>query len=300
MNKKTYYWTGALMVLIAAFCFAIKGVFIKIAYSHGADTITILALRMIFSAPFYLLVTFRLLLKDGGLNLNKQQWAWVLGLGMTGYYGASFLDFESLNYITASLERILLFVYPTFVLFINAIFKKKPVTRLQWLALLLTYLGIFLAFVENVDANQQKNVLLGSFWVIMSGLVYALYLVGNDKIIAQIGSEKFTVLAMLAATIPTLIHSFFLNGLQIWHYPKEVYQIGLLLATVATVFPTFIIAEGIKRVGSSNASIIASVGPVFTIFLATTILNENVTWLQIAGTGLVLLGVFLIGWKGEK
>ncbi len=306
MNKtseqtiKIQYWTGALMVLVASFCFAIKGVFIKIAYQHGADTITILALRMIFSMPFFAFVTARLALKSGGLNLTRNQWSWVLGLGILGYYGASFLDFESLNYISAALERILLFVYPTFVLFINAIFRKKPVTKLQWFALLLTYTGIFMAFVQNIDSVQQKNIMLGAFWVISSGVVYAIYLVGNDKIISQIGAEKFTALSMLAATLPTLLHCFATNRLQIWHHDIEVYQIGFLLATVATVFPTFVISEGIKRIGSSNTSIIASIGPVFTIILATTILDEIITPIQIIGTGLVLLGVFLIGWKGKK
>jgi drug/metabolite transporter (DMT)-like permease len=306
MNKtseqtvKIQYWTGALMVLVASFCFAIKGVFIKIAYQHGADTITILALRMIFSAPFFAFVAVRLALKSDGLNVTKRQWAWVLGLGITGYYGASFLDFESLNYISAALERILLFVYPTFVLFINAIFRKKPVTQLQWFALLLTYSGILLAFVENIDSAQQKNIILGAFWVIASGFVYAIYLVGSDKIVSQIGSEKFTALSMLAATLPTVLHCFAMNRLQIWHHDKEVYQIGFLLAIVATVFPTFVISEGIKRIGSSNTSIIASIGPVFTIILATTILDEIITPIQIFGTGLVLLGVFLIGWKGKK
>jgi drug/metabolite transporter (DMT)-like permease len=299
-TTKIYYWTGVLLVLVASFCFAIKGVFIKIAYQHGADTITILALRMIFSAPFFAIIAVRLFLKDNGLHLTSQQWTWALGLGITGYYGASFLDFESLNYISAGLERILLFVYPTFVLFINAFFRKKPVTRLQWFALLLTYLGIFLAFIENIDSGQQKNIMLGTFWVILSGLVYAIYLVGNDKIIPQIGAEKFTALAMLAATLPTVLHCAALNHLQIWQHDKEVYQIGALLAIVATVIPTFMIAEGIKRVGSSNTSIIASIGPVFTIILATTILDEIITPVQLFGTALVLLGVFLIGWKGKK
>ncbi len=297
---KVYYWTGVLLVLVASFCFAIKGVFIKIAYQHGADTITILALRMIFSMPFFAFVAIQLALKNGGLNVSRRQWAWVLGLGITGYYGASFLDFESLNYISAALERILLFVYPTFVLFINAIFRKKPVTKLQWFALMLTYSGIFLAFIENIDSAQQKNIMLGAFWVISSGLVYAIYLVGNDKIIPQIGAEKFTALAMLAATLPTVLHCFALNQLKIWHHDKVVYQIGFLLATVATVFPTFVISEGIKRIGSSNTSIVASIGPVFTIILATTILDEVITPIQIFGTALVLLGVFLIGWRGKR
>ena len=136
--------------------------------------------------------------------------------------------------------------------------------------------------------------------MICSGLAYSLFLVGGDKIIPQVGPQKFTTYALIAATVPVMIHCFIVNRFQIWHYPMEVYWIGITMAILVTVLPTFAIAEGIKRVGSGNASIIASIGPIFTIFLATYILDENISIPQILGTLLVLLGVFLIGWKGKK
>ncbi|MEZ4903980.1 MAG: DMT family transporter [Spirosomataceae bacterium] len=297
---RSYYWIGAFLVFFAAFCFALKGIFIKLAYRYDIDAISLLVLRMGFALPIYVFFAFRVSSRTKNIKFTFKEWVWVAALGMMGYYFASFFNFEAFNYISASLERILLFIYPTFVLVINALVYKKTITRLQLLALFLSYSGILIAFLQNINSSQQNSVLIGAFWVILSGLSFALYLVGSDAIIPQVGSQKFTSYAMIAATFPVFIHCFVANGLQIWHYPAEVYWIGLTMAILVTVLPTFALVEGIKRIGSSNASIIASIGPIFTIFLATYILDEYISWPQILGTLLVLLGVFLIGWKGKK
>lgn len=304
------YWVGAGLVLVSAFCFALKGIFIKTAYQFGIDTISLLTLRMLFALPFYVLI----LLNLGRVSAIQQrhkpvsvshkltfrQWLAVAGCGITGYYFASYFNFLGLVYITAGLERILLFTYPTFVLFLNATFMRRRITRLQWLALGLTYTGILVAFAGNIQSTQQQNVFWGAFWVILSGLVYAVYLVGSDKLIAQVGSQRFTCYAMLAATVPTILHCAVQNGLNLSHFPAPVYGLAFGMAVVSTVIPTLLVAEGIRRVGSGNASIINSIGPVFTILLATTLLHEVFSVWQILGTMLVLGGVFLIGWRGKK
>lgn len=297
---RPYYWLGAIFVFFAAFCFAMKGIFIKLAFRHEIDAISLLTLRMGLSVPFYGLIAWWLSSQKDNVRFTPKQWLWVVSMGITGYYFASYFNFLAFHYITASLERILLFIYPTFVLLINAFFRKKAITKLQIGAVALTYTGIVLAFAQNVDSSQQKDLFWGSFWVIISGLVYAVYLVGSDKIISQIGAQKFTAYAMIAATVPTVVHCFVENGLHIGHYPSEVYWIGLVMALFITVLPSFALTEGIKRIGSGNAAIIASIGPVFTIFVATVVLGEQISALQIVGTLLVLLGVFLIGWKGNK
>ncbi len=309
INQKRY-WVGAGLVLVSAFCFALKGIFIKAAYQFGIDTISLLTLRMVFAMPFYGLI----LLNLSRLTAIRQQttpgttpatlplWQWlaIAGCGITGYYFASYFNFLGLVYITAGLERILLFTYPTFVLFLNATFMRRRISRLQWLALGLTYGGILIAFVGNIGTTRQENLFLGAFWVILSGLVYAVYLVGSDKLIAGVGSQRFTCYAMLAATVPTVVHCAVQNGLTISHFPASVYALAFGMAVVSTVIPTLLIAEGVRRVGSGNASIINSIGPVFTIVLATTLLHEVFSVWQIVGTALVLSGVFLIGWRGKK
>ncbi|AKD57917.1 transporter ycbK [Spirosoma radiotolerans] len=296
---RSRYWLGAGLVFLAAFCFAMKGILIKLAYQYPIDAISLLTLRMLFALPFYIAISIQLARTQPPLHLTTKQWATLAMLGITGYYLASFFNFLGLVYITASLERILLFVYPTFVLLMNAIGFGRRVTRLQLIALALTYAGIVLAFWGNVESSIQKNVALGAFWVVLSGLVYAIYLVGSDRVINWVGSQRYTCYAMMAATIPTVLHCALHNGLQLTHYPVPVYFLGLGMAIFVTVIPTFMIAEGIKRVGSGNASIIASVGPIFTIILSTTVLHETISYAQVAGTFLVLAGVFLIGWRGK-
>lgn len=282
-TTRTHFWLGILLVFLAAFCFATKGILIKLAYRYPIDTISLLTLRMLFALPFY--VGIALLARQGPpLQLTTRQWAILFLLGITGYYAASFFNFLGLVYITASLERILLFTYPTFVLLLNAVGFGRRVSRVQVLALGLTYAGILLAFVGNIGATVQKDVILGAFWVILSGLVYAVYLVGSDRMIARVGSQQFTCYAMIAATVPTVVHCTLQNGLSLTNYPMPVYALGLGMGIFVTVVPTLMLAEGIKRVGSGNASIVGSVGPIFTIALSATVLNEMISREQIIGT----------------
>ncbi|PLK45970.1 DMT family transporter [Emticicia sp. TH156] len=301
MSDRTKYLIGALMVFGAAFGFALKGIFIKSAYRYGIDSITLLALRFLFSAPFYLVTIFRTRVTEVAHPVIPLKiWCQVVLIGFTGYYVSAYVNFLGLEYISASLERILLFIYPTFVLLINSFLVKRKVSRLQWLALVITYAGIIVAFNRHFQAHQQKNIALGAFLVILSGLTYSFYLVGSDKLIGKLGTTRFTSWAMLSALVPTLIHSYIYNGLDIFGFPAPVYLISIAMAIFSTVLPTFLFSAGIKRVGSGNASIIASIGPIFTIILATAFLNEPVWLEQIIGTALVLAGVFLISWKGKK
>lgn len=297
---RSYYWLGAALVLVAAFCFACKGVLVKLAYQYRIDAISLVALRMLFSLPFYVGTAWRLSRQSTNVRLTLPQWSYLSLMGIVGYYFASYFNFLGLVYITASLERVLLFIYPTFVLLMGAFFFGRRITRLQYGALALTYLGIVLAFVPNIEAGEQKDLFWGAFWVIVSGIVYAVYLVGSDRIIPVVGSQKFTCYAMIAATVPTVIHVVVENGFTLLSFPAPVYYISLIMALFVTVLPTFMLAEGIKRVGSGNTSIIASIGPIFTIVLATLVLDERIDLLQMTGTLLVLAGVVLVGWKGKK
>ncbi|WP_138992909.1 DMT family transporter [Larkinella sp. C7] len=299
-STRTRYWIGALLVFLAAFCFALKGILIKIAYQYPIDAISLLTLRMVFALPFYVAIALNLSRRLPPVHLSAQSWLKLGMLGLTGYYIASFLNFLGLVYITASLERILLFVYPTFVLLLGSVVYGRKVNRLQILAVLLTYAGIMVAFAPNINSGQQKDVFLGAFWVILSGLVYAVYLVGSDTMIARVGAQRYTCYAMIAATLAIVLHCLIANGLDLFRFAAPVYGLALLMAVLVTVIPTFMIAEGIKRIGSGNASIVASIGPIFTIVLATTLLDETISISQLFGTLLVLLGVFLIGWKGRK
>lgn len=299
-HSRTRYWIGALLVFLAAFCFALKGVLIKLAYQYQIDAISLLTLRLLFAFPVYVGIALYQTQRTPATRLRISQWVTLFFLGITGYYLASYFNFLGLIYISASLERVLLFTYPTFVLLMNAVAYGRRVARLQWLAMGLTYTGILLAFLLHIQANGHANIVLGAFWVIVSGLVYAVYLVGSDRMIALVGSQRYTSYALIAATVPVVFHCWWQNRLAITTYPAQVYWLSGIMAIFVTVIPTFMIAEGIKRVGSNNASIIASIGPIFTIFLASLLLHEYIASLQLMGTALVLIGVFLISWRGDK
>jgi drug/metabolite transporter (DMT)-like permease len=219
----------------------------------------------------------------------------VLALGLIGYYLSSYFDFLGLQYITAALERLLLFIHPTFVLMIAAVLFKRRVTRRDVVAVVLSYLGIGLVFGREV-LTQPGNVALGAFWVLLSALFYAVYLVGSGRVVGRVGSMRFACYAGLVSSVALVSHYLITTPDRsvILSQPEPVYWLSLLMATVSTVLPIVLTAEGIRRVGASHASIVASVGPVATIFLGFVFLGEEITAIQLAGAALVLAGVLAI------
>lgn len=283
------------MVVVAAIAFSGKAVIIKLAYRHGVDAVTLLALRMIFAAPLFALLAWWALRGPGVQPLAPADLRNVLALGLVGYYLASYFDFLGLQYITAALERLLLFIHPTFVLLIAAALFKRRITRRDVLAVALSYLGIGLVFGNDV-LTQPGNVVLGSFWVLMSALFYAIYLIGSGRLVHRVGSIRFACYAGLASCAGIVVHYLIVTAdpARILSQPAPVYWLALLMAVVSTVLPIVLTSEGIRRVGASHASIIASVGPIATIFLGFAFLGEAITAIQLAGAGLVLAGVLAI------
>ena len=205
-----------------------------------------------------------------------------------------------LQYITASLERLVLFVYPTLVLIISAIFLGKRITRVQMLAVLITYIGITLAFAENFRADQQDQTLWGALLIFGAALTYAIYLIGSGSLLPRLGTWRYTSMAMMAACAAVLIHHGIFHRWALFHFSAPVYQLSILMAVFATVLPAFMVSEGIRIIGASNAAIIGSVGPISTIVLAGIFLGESLTYLQWLGTFIVIGGVLLITLKKEK
>jgi drug/metabolite transporter (DMT)-like permease len=233
--------------------------------------------------------------------MNKRQWLWVCTIGLFGYYFSSLFDFIGLQYISAGLERLILFLYPTFAVLINRYFFKQTMSVAQKAALLLTYVGIAIAYYGemNIDTGNP-NFYFGSFMVFICAITYSIYIAGSGKIVPIIGANKFTAYAMLAATTGIFIHFIFAGNYQTLNTGKDLWCYGLLLAVVATVIPSFLISQGFKRIGSNNVAIISGIGPVSTIIQAHFILGEKIFAEQIIGTLLVIGGVLLIGWKGKR
>lgn len=294
MSEQRSRLLGAAMVAFAAVAFSGKAVIIKLAYRHGVDAVTLLALRMLFSAPLFAVLAWWSTRGEGVERLSGADLRAVALLGFVGYYLASYFDFLGLQYITAALERLVLFLYPTFVLMASAMLFGRRITRRDVVAVLLSYVGIAIVFAHDL-ATQQGNVWLGSFWVLLSALFYSGYLLGSGRIVGRVGSLRFASYAGLVSCVAVVVHFVLTRDVGvIFSQPAPVYWLSLLMAAVSTVMPIVLTSEGIRRIGASHASIIGSTGPVATIFLGFIFLGEAITALQLAGAGLVMAGVLAI------
>jgi len=278
------------MVAIAAVAFSGKAIIVKLAYRHGVDSLTLLALRMVFSAPLF----FALALWAGSresVPISAADRRSIAVLGLVGYYLSSYFDFLGLQYITAALERLVLFLYPTFVLLLAAAFFKRRVSSRDIAALALSYIGILFVFINDLT-TQHGNVVVGSAWVMLSALLYASYLLWSGPLVQRVGSLRFACYAGLVSCVGVLVH--FVVGSApglLFSQPAPVYWLALIMAAVSTVMPIALTSEGIRRIGASHASVIGSVGPVATIFLGLVFLGEAITVVQLLGAALVMAGV---------
>lgn len=282
---------GALCVVGSAVAFSAKAVIAKVGYRHGADPATLLALRMGFSLPFF--VVAALVTGRGRAALPRPELGKIVLLGVLGYYLASVFDFYGLVYISAGLERLILFVYPTLVVLMSAAIFRMPITRRTLLALGLTYGGVLLAVKTETAVATGSHLWLGVALIFACALSYAAYLVGSGRLIPRIGSLRFTSLALIVSTLAMLVH-FWVVGGHFSGHPPLVYGIGVLLALVCTVLPVFLLGEGIRRIGAGPSAIIGAVGPVSTIALAHWVLGEPVHLVQGIGTLLVLVGATVV------
>lgn len=292
-------WAGFAITFLGSVLFSTKAIFVKLAFAETSmNALTLLTLRMTFSLPFYVAAAWMSMNRKDVPPLTGKQWFYIIFLGLFGYYLSSLFDFVGLQYVTAGLERLILFLYPTFAVLINSTVFKQPVTRIQKLALFLTYTGILIAYIGELHIDTgNPHFLWGSFLIFLCSITFSVYIVGSGRMIPSVGATRFTALAMLASTAGVFTH-FALKGsspelqeaMHHWWY-------GILLAVVATVLPSFMIAAGMKRIGSNNVAVISAIGPVSTILQAHFILGEKIFPAQIAGTLLVIIGVLIIGWK---
>jgi drug/metabolite transporter (DMT)-like permease len=285
---------GSLCALLAAIGFSAKAILIKLAYAHPVDAATLLTLRLLFSAPFFVLMA--LWSKHEAVPLSRGQWVWVVVLGFSGYYLASYLDFLGLTYITAGLERLILFLHPTIVILLSAWWLKKPIRSHHFVALALSYGGIALVFTENLNfGGHAHEVAVGGALVFASGVIYAFYLIGAGEIVGKIGAMRFTAYAMLVACLVCVLQFLSTHDARTLVVPAQVYWLTFAMAIISTVIPAWLMSEGIRLTGANHAAMVGSVGPVATIFFGYWFLNEPITVIQITGAALVLAGVALVG-----
>ena len=297
---------GAVLAFTAAAFFSMKAIFVKLAYlgqidaGLETDAVTVLALRMLFSLPVLLIAAFWSSRRHKH-RLTRKDWFAVLFLGAVGYYLSSLLDFMGLQYITAGLERLILFLYPTVVAILSFFLFKKPIGRTGIIALVLSYIGIALASVHDVETSGNAHaVLIGGGLIFACTITYAIYLVGQGEVVGRIGATRFAALATTVAAACVLIQFVILHpAAALVTQPSRVYLHSGLMALVSTILPIFMTAKAIQMIGAAKVSLIGAVGPVATIFFGWLLLGEDVSIQQMIGAALVLAGVILVARKAS-
>jgi drug/metabolite transporter (DMT)-like permease len=289
---------GVVFALLAAVGFSAKAILVKLAYLDRVDAVTLLALRMAFSVPFFIGVALWAK-RQHAEPLSGHDQILVLILGLIGYYLSSFLDFLGLQYISAGLERLILFLYPTMTVILSALLYKRAIGRKVIAAMALCYAGIVLVFFHDLGM-MQGSIVLGASLVFASTLSYSIYLVGAGHAIARIGAARFTAYAMIVACAASLLQFGLTHPINSLDLPVQVYQIAIAMAIFSTLLPVFLLSHAIRRIGSGSTSLIGSIGPVSTIYMAYVFLEESMSLWQIAGSSLVLIGVLVISMNSRR
>lgn len=284
--------TGLLLALAGSIAFSGKAIIVKVAYRYGVDAVTLIMYRMLFALPIFAVLAWWA--SRGKPALTRGEWLRVLGLGVSGYYLASYLDFAGLQYISASLERLILYLNPTLVLILGAVLWGKKIKRLQLWAMALSYGGIVLVFGHEVNVEGTPTVWLGAALVFGSALSYALYLGYSGQLVQKLGSLRLAGLATTVACVCCIVQFIVLRPLSAAAVAPEVIWLSVLNATLCTAAPVLMVMMAIERIGSGLTAQAGMVGPLSTIAMGVLILGEPLNAWIVAGTALVLAGVYLV------
>ena len=295
---------GILLALIGSLLFSTKAVFVKLAYIHEVDSISLLLLRMGFALPFYLvaLVLKRSILRVKWVTIPGKYWRALILAAILGYYLSSFLDFLGLQYVDASVERLILFIYPTFIALLSFLLFRNRISRLQWLALSLSYVGLIMVFGVNLgELSFDNEFWKGAILILLCALSFALFLVLSQWLIPRFGVPVFTSLSMSIACFFVIGHFSAIHSWEgITEHASPVYWYAFAMATLATVLPSYIVNYAIKQIGALRAAIVAGVGPISTITLAYFLLGERLDWWQLGGALMIIVGVTVVSVEMKK
>ena len=288
-------WAGLALAAGGSIAFSGKAIFVKLAYRYGVDAVTLIMYRMLFALPMFIALAWWA--SRGRSPLTRRDWLAVVGLGFSGYYLSSYLDFAGLQYISASLERLILYLNPTLVLLIGVVFLGKRASWRQGTALAVSYAGVLTVFGRELHF-EGANATLGSALVFTSALTYAIYLVASGQLVQRLGAARLTGLATSVACVLCIVQFVVLRPFSAAAVAPEVIWLSLLNATLCTLAPVLMVMMAIERIGASLAAQTGLIGPLSTIVMAVVILGEPFTLSIAAGTVLVLAGIWLLSkWR---
>ncbi|NCT83327.1 MAG: DMT family transporter [Comamonadaceae bacterium] len=291
-SHKSPAWPGLLLAALGAIGFSGKAIIVKLAYRHGVDAVTLLIWRMLLALPFFLVLAWWA--GRGQPRLSRRDWRDIAVLGFTGYYLASYLDFAGLAYISASLERLILYLNPTLVLLLSVLFFHHRLQARQLLAMAISYAGVVAVFAHELSFEGASTA-LGAALVFGSAVSYAVYLALSGKVVQRLGALRLTGLASSVASLLCIGQFLLLRPPSAAWVPEPVLWLSLLNATACTVAPVLMVMLAIARIGAPLSSQVGMVGPMSTVLMAYVLLDEPMNGWVALGTVLVLSGVFLVG-----
>ncbi len=293
-SSRQLFLTGLAIAVSGAILFSAKAVVAKLIYRYHVDPETLIAFRMMFALPFFAAVAWWK--AKSAVPLSNPERRQIILLGLLGYYLSSYLDFMGLQYISVGLERLILFLTPSFVLLMSLGFLKKKIALLEWLALGVAYLGTVLVFMHDAKTGGS-NVVLGGALVLGSAMSYALYLLLSGELVRRVGAMRLTSYVMCVSSVACIVQFFLMRPAAMLVQPNAVYGLSLFNAVFCTVLPVFLTMIAISRIGAGTTSQAGMIGPVSTLFMGAAILDEPITGIQLTGTALVLLGIYLLSMK---
>ena len=295
-SRPPHLVSGLILASAGSIAFSGKAIIVKLAYRHGVDAVTLIMYRMLFALPMFLALAWWATYRQGGgarTPLTRKDWLGILGLGVTGYYLASFLDFWGLSYISASLERLILYLNPTLVLVLGWLLYGRRITGLQAGAMAVSYAGVLLVFGHEADF-AGRGAVLGAVLVFGSAISYAIYLVYSGEMVKRLGSMRLVGLATSVACLLCLAQFALLRPMSAADVAPEVIWLSVLNATACTFAPVIMVMMAIERIGAGLAAQTGMIGPMSTITMGVLILDEPFTGWIVAGTVLVVSGVFIV------
>lgn len=292
-SSASYRAVGVALAIAGVVCFSLRPILIKLAYGYTVDPVTLLALRMVFSLPFFLGAAALAGRGASAVPISAGDGRAIVFLGFIGYYFASFADFLGLQYVSAGIGRLILFAYPTLVVLLSVSFLHRRASAREIAALVVTYAGIALVVSSSIGA-ANAHFALGAGLCFASAAAYAVYLVVGSQVVRRVGSIRFTAYATIVASAFCIAQFFLLRPLAALELPPRVYELAAAMAIFSTVLPVFITSEALRRIGANQVALVGALGPVTTIFFGWMGLDETMTPVQLAGAALVLGGVVLV------
>jgi drug/metabolite transporter (DMT)-like permease len=287
------YVYGLLMAGLGSILFSGKAILIKLAFGYGANAETLIALRMLIALPLFWGIYWWQAHRQVMSPLTLKDQIKIFSLGFMGYFLSSYLDFLGLQYISVGLERIVLYLTPTIVLLISYFVLNKAISRLQWYALAVGYLGVIVVFIQDASSTGSM-ALLGMLLVFASACSYAIYMIGSGEMVRRVGSVRLVVYASSASAFMSVIQILIYDPAAVFVQAPQIYWLSLLNASLCTVIPMLLIMIAINRIGSPLVAQAGILGPVSTLFMGWIVLSEPITWLQIGGMGLVMGAMWLL------